>query len=80
MPVVFRFGPYKFFFYSNEGDPLEPMHVHVREGKNIAKFWLKPDVSVASSAGFKSRALREISAIVGHNVNLIERTWDDHFS
>jgi hypothetical protein len=27
MPVVFRQGGFKFFFYSNEGDPREPMHV-----------------------------------------------------
>ncbi|HMK89067.1 MAG TPA: DUF4160 domain-containing protein [Methylocystis sp.] len=29
MPVVFRQGACSFFFYSNEGDPREPMHVHV---------------------------------------------------
>jgi hypothetical protein len=28
MPEVFREGPYRFFFYSNEND--EPPHVHVR--------------------------------------------------
>ena len=27
MPTVFRRGPYRFYFYSNEAD--EPMHVHV---------------------------------------------------
>ncbi len=33
MPVVFRYKGYRFFFFSNEGDPLEPMHVHVRRGE-----------------------------------------------
>ena len=80
MPVVFRFGPYKFFFYSNEGDPREPVHIHVREGRNVAKFWLKPAVSMADSKGFDARALREISAISEYNAVLIERTWNDHFS
>jgi Domain of unknown function (DUF4160) len=79
MPVVFRFGPYKFFFYSNEGDPREPVHIHVSEGRNVAKFWLKPEISpetvMANSKGFDVRALREISAIIGHNVGRIERTW-----
>ncbi len=80
MPEVFRFGSYKFFFYSNEGDPREPVHIHVREGRSVAKFWLKPTISIASSQGFDARALREISAIIEHNVVRIERTWNDHFS
>jgi len=28
MPVVFRYRGYRFFFYSNEGDPREPLHIH----------------------------------------------------
>ena len=38
MPVVFRYKGYRFFFFSNEGDPLEPMHIHVRRGEATAKF------------------------------------------
>ncbi len=30
MPVVFRSGSLKFYLYSNEGDPREPIHIHVR--------------------------------------------------
>lgn len=40
MPVVFRYQGYKFFFYSNEGNPLEPAHIHVRLAGKEAKFWL----------------------------------------
>lgn len=38
MPVVFRRDGFRFFFYSNEGDPREPIHVHVRKGDADAKF------------------------------------------
>ena len=38
MPTVLRWGPYRAFFYSNEGS--EPPHVHVRSGDKEAKFWL----------------------------------------
>ncbi len=31
MPVVFRSGDLTFFFYSNEGNPREPVHIHVRK-------------------------------------------------
>lgn len=30
MPVVFRWKGCKFFFFSNEGDPREALHIHVR--------------------------------------------------
>jgi hypothetical protein len=29
MPVVLRYKGFRFFFYSNEGSPREPVHVHV---------------------------------------------------
>jgi len=38
MPSVLRSGPYRFFFYSGDGD--EPPHVHVERDDNTAKFWL----------------------------------------
>lgn len=33
MPQIFRIGPYSIYFWSNEGDPLEPIHVHISEGR-----------------------------------------------
>ncbi|WP_248843036.1 DUF4160 domain-containing protein [Comamonas thiooxydans] len=29
MPVILRYQGFKLFFYSNEGNPLEPAHIHV---------------------------------------------------
>ena len=28
MPQILSIGPYSIYFWSNEGDPLEPIHVH----------------------------------------------------
>ena len=36
MPRVFELDGYKFFFFSNEGNPLEPCHIHVRK----SEIWL----------------------------------------
>ena len=47
MPVILRFKSYVFFFYSNEGNPLEPAHIHVRNAESEAKFWLESDISLA---------------------------------
>jgi len=54
MPTIFRHGGYRFFFFSNEGDPREPPHVHVRRGEREAKFWVRPEVVVDESFGFNA--------------------------
>jgi len=80
MPVVLRYKAFQFFFYSNEGSPREPAHVHVRGDGGEAKFWLRPDVGVANSVGFDARTLRELGGVIESNVELIERAWNEHFS
>ena len=37
MPTVFKREGYRFYFFSNEGDPREPTHVHVRSGDDESK-------------------------------------------
>ena len=32
MPQVFKVGSYWVYFWANENDPLEPVHVHVCQG------------------------------------------------
>jgi len=79
MPVIFRYKGYRFFFYSNEGSPKEPVHVHVRGSDGEAKFWLYPTVHLASSDGFDARTLRELAEVVGQNTAVIERAWNEYF-
>ena len=33
MPQILRVGPYSSYFWSNEGTPIEPIHVHIAEGR-----------------------------------------------
>ena len=80
MPVVFRFKSFRVFFYSNEGNPREAMHVHVRSADGEAKFWLTPTVYLADSDGFDARTLRELRDAVIDNKELIERAWHEHFA
>ena len=43
MPQIFRIGPYLIYFWTNEGVPLEPVHVHISEGipsSNATKVWI----------------------------------------
>ncbi len=79
MPVVFRYKGFRFFFYSNEGSPREPVHVHVRAGGNEAKLWLKPQVRVADSYGLDAGTLRELVEVAQANSEMIERARHEYF-
>jgi len=80
MPVVLRHKGYRFFFWANEGNPREPLHIHVRKGGAVAKFWLlQAEVRVAESYDMSPAELRELSQVVKDNRELIERKWNEFF-
>ncbi|AFI87579.1 DUF4160 domain-containing protein [Aggregatibacter actinomycetemcomitans] len=79
MPVILRFKGYIFFFYSNEGNPLEPAHIHIRNAESEAKFWLEPEISLARNDGFNSKELREIFSIIESNQKQFKEAWYDYF-
>ncbi len=80
MPKVFEEGGYKFFFFSNEGIPTEPCHVHVRKGAATAKFWLVPSVSLSDSWGLSSKDLKTIEKIAEKRKDEITEKWNEYFS
>jgi hypothetical protein len=46
MPQVFKLGSYWVYFWTNENNPVEPVHVHISEGKpvsNATKIWITKD-------------------------------------
>ena len=79
MPVVFRDSGLRYFFFSNEGQPPEPIHIHVKGRGCDAKIWLEPDIAIAESYGFNSRELSGILGVVADNRDLIVKAWHDHF-
>ena len=79
MPVVFREGGLRYFYYAHEGDPLEPVHIHVTNGPDTAKFWLKPVVTLAKSQGFPPKELRKIRTTIIRHVDMIEEHWNEFF-
>ena len=43
MPQVFKIAGYTVYFWVNENDPLEPVHVHISKGvpsPNATKIWI----------------------------------------
>jgi type IV secretory pathway component VirB8 len=80
MPTILRWKGYRFFFFSNEGDPFEPLHVHVRKDTSVAKFWLEPYVRLAESYGIKPHELNKLQKIIERNTGQIKRAWYEYFS
>ena len=80
MPVVFRERGYRFHFYSNEGEPREPVHVHIVKDDADAKLWLYPEVAFAYNHGFDARTQRWLVAIVEERRSEIEQAWNDYFA
>jgi len=79
MPVVFRYKGYRYFFYSNEGVPREPLHIHVRKGEAVAKFWLEPEAQVAESYGMSGHELHELLDVAVEHKEEIRRFWNEYF-
>jgi hypothetical protein len=76
MPTVLRWGPYRAFFYSNEGD--EPAHIHVRSGNTELKFWLS-DLTMAANMGFSAHELGDIIRHLRSNREQLLAAWNDYF-
>ena len=80
MPVVLRHGPFRFFFFSNEGLPRERPHIHVRRGRALAKVGLESTVEILSSFGFKANELRTVLQVARRHRIALRRSWDAFFS
>ncbi len=76
MPTVARIGPYRFFFYGNEG--LESAHIHVQRDRRLAKFWLDP-VTLCGSKGFAAHELTRIESLVVENRERFLEAWREFF-
>jgi hypothetical protein len=80
VPKIFEWNGYKFFFFSNEGYPLEPCHVHVRKGEKVAKFWIDPAVEIAWAYGFTPRDLTTLEKCINERIVEIRRKWNEYFN
>ena len=85
VPQVFRIGPYWVYFWTNENDPLEPVHVHVSEGRPSAcstKIWITKSGKcylANNDSHIPRQTLRNIMRIVeARSAEVVER-WTEYF-
>jgi hypothetical protein len=75
VPTVHRFGPYGFYFWSQENRATgEPPHIHVRSASGEAIFWLSP-VSLRQA----SREIERIRRLVVSHRQVLMSHWNDFF-
>lgn len=79
VPTVFKYKGIRFFFYSNEGNPREPVHIHAKAGGKDAKLWLHPSVRIASCEGFSRAEQVELVRVVKLHAKTIRSAWNEHF-
>jgi hypothetical protein len=78
MPSVLRADGYRFFFYSDEGNPREPPHIHAASGERAAKFWLEP-VELVKSKRLSASEITALHRLVTRHRDTFLEAWHAHF-
>lgn len=85
MPQIFRIGSYIIYFWSNESDPLEPVHVHIAEGKataNATKVWITSSgraLLCNNNSDIPQKTLNNMIRYIEANSNIITNKWYAQF-
>lgn len=85
MPQILRIGPYSIYFWSNENAPLEPVHVHISEGRVTAhatKLWITSTGKALvcnNNSKIPEKVLKKIVRVVEANSSDIIYEWIEHF-
>ncbi len=76
MPTLFYFFGLRFFFYSNDH---EPIHIHVSNSDGEAKFRVEP-LELITNRGLKAKDLRYAEAIIEENKKIIIQRWNEFYN
>lgn len=74
MPTIFEIFGLRFFFFSNEH---EPIHVHVVKGEDNAKIAIEPTVSVVYNHGLKAKDLKRAQMLAEEYKDDIIKKWHE---
>ena len=74
--TIVRGGQFRLVIFSREETRI---HVHVAHPDGEAKFWLTPDVTLASQTGLSATQIRQAQAVVNAHLKEIQDAWNDHF-
>ena len=85
MPKLFTVSGYIVYFWSNENEPLEPVHVHIAEGRatsNATKVWITSTGKALlshNSSKISAQILNSMIRVIEANSEEIIEKWLSHF-
>ena len=83
MPQIFKIGSYVVYFWANEGEPLEPIHIHIIEGvpsANATKIWITKSgkcLLCNNNSRIHERILRNMMDIIEARSHEVILKWQD---
>ena len=75
-PTIVCDGQFRLFFFSREESRI---HVHVAHADGEAKFWLTPQVGLASHTGLSATKIRQAQAVGNAYLKELQDAWTHHF-
>ena len=81
MPQIFRIAGYLIYFWSNESEPLEPVHVHITNGvptANTTKVWITSSgkcLLANNASKIPDRVLRDLMAVIEARSGEVVKKW-----
>lgn len=85
MPQIFRIGEYWVYFWTNENEPLEPVHVHISKGRpagNATKVWITRRGKCYlchNHSKIPEKVLRNMMRIIETQSSEVIQKWKDYF-
>lgn len=85
VPQIFKVGSYWVYFWANESDPLEPVHVHIAQGApaaNATKVWLTSTghcLLCHNNSQIPDRVLRNIMLVIEARSSEVISKWTAFF-
>ncbi|MCI9387631.1 MAG: DUF4160 domain-containing protein [Lachnospiraceae bacterium] len=85
MPQIFKIGSYWVYFWTNENEPLEPVHVHVSQGSptsNATKIWLTKAGKCClahNNSRIPDRILKDIMRTIEARSAEVTQKWLSYF-
>jgi hypothetical protein len=55
------------------------MHVHVVSGDGEAKFWLEPELQLATAYRYNRQKLKEIESLIEEHKHELISAWQQYF-
>ena len=85
MPQIFKMGEYYIYFWTNENDPLEPIHVHVAKcspSANATKIWITSSGNCLlcnNNSRIPNHVLRNIMRTIETRSSFVVQMWQQYF-